>query len=89
MKERSSTSRCRLTTTGKKSHPFFSFLAVFTFFIFDRYMAEYSTGEVRKDAAEHANAAYQEASKVAEKLPSTHPVRLGLALNYSVFNYEM
>jgi len=56
---------------------------------YHRYMAEYSTGEVRKDAAEHANAAYQEASKVAEKLPSTHPVRLGLALNYSVFNYEI
>jgi len=33
---------------------------------------------------------YEEALDVAkENLPSTHPIRLGLALNYSVFYYEI
>merc|ERR1712094_159496 len=40
--------------------------------------------------AESARAAYQEAQNVAEKdLAVTHPIRLGLALNYSVFQYEV
>lgn len=34
--------------------------------------------------------AYQEAFDIAEKeMPPTHPIRLGLALNYSVFFYEI
>lgn len=34
--------------------------------------------------------AYKEANqKSEEKLPPTHPIRLGLALNYSVFYYEI
>ena len=35
--------------------------------------------------------AYEEALKVAqeEKMQPTHPIRLGLALNYSVFHYEI
>merc|ERR1712147_330644 len=41
-------------------------------------------------AAENATTAYGEAQKVAEKdLAVTHPIRLGLALNYSVFQYEV
>merc|ERR1712037_311174 len=41
-------------------------------------------------AAENARLAYDEAQKVAEKdLAVTHPIRLGLALNYSVFQYEV
>merc|ERR1712050_339041 len=41
-------------------------------------------------AAENARLAYDEAQKVAEKdLAVTHPIRLGLAFNFSVFQYEV
>merc|ERR1712241_425668 len=44
----------------------------------------------KKGAANAANEAYAEATTVAEKdLVVTHPIRLGLALNYSVFMYEV
>merc|ERR1712194_362760 len=55
-----------------------------------RYIAEFSEGDKKSSAAESARAAYEEAAKVAEKgLAVTHPIRLGLALNYSVFQYEV
>mmetsp|Transcript_65957 Transcript_65957/g.187357 ORF Transcript_65957/g.187357 Transcript_65957/m.187357 type:complete len:242 (+) Transcript_65957:102-827(+) len=55
-----------------------------------RYIAEFRDGEEKSKAAENARLAYEEASKVAEKdLVVTHPIRLGLALNYSVFLYEV
>merc|ERR1712048_254577 len=55
-----------------------------------RYIAEFSEGEKKSAAAENARQAYDEAQKVAEKdLPVTHPIRLGLALNFSVFQYEV
>ena len=39
---------------------------------------------------EKGAASYEKALEVAkENLPSTHPIRLGLALNYSVFYYEI
>jgi len=55
-----------------------------------RYMAEFSTGDVRKEAANKALAAYKEAISVAsEDMPPTNPIRLGLVLNFSVFYYEI
>merc|ERR1712099_33661 len=55
-----------------------------------RYIAEFSDGDAKSKAAENARLAYEEAQKVAEKdLAVTHPIRLGLALNFSVFQYEV
>merc|ERR1712207_97366 len=55
-----------------------------------RYIAEFSDGNEKSKAAENARLAYADASAVAEKdLVVTHPIRLGLALNYSVFQYEV
>merc|ERR1712066_1083461 len=55
-----------------------------------RYIAEFRTEEKKKAASESARKAYEEAQKVATKdLAVTHPIRLGLALNFSVFMYEV
>ncbi|CAE8595051.1 unnamed protein product [Polarella glacialis] len=55
-----------------------------------RYIAEFTDGEKKAGAAENARKAYADAAAVAEKdLAVTHPIRLGLALNYSVFQYEV
>jgi len=55
-----------------------------------RYIAEFSDGDKKSKAADNARLAYEEAQKVAEKdLAVTHPIRLGLALNFSVFQYEV
>merc|ERR1739845_206393 len=55
-----------------------------------RYIAEFTDGDEKSKAANNAKLAYEEAQKVAEKdLVVTHPIRLGLALNYSVFQYEV
>lgn len=55
-----------------------------------RYLAEFTRDPQRKDAADQSLKAYKEASDIANvDLPSTHPIRLGLALNFSVFYYEI
>jgi len=55
-----------------------------------RYIAEFSDGDKKTKAAESARKAYEDAQSVAEKdLAVTHPIRLGLALNFSVFQYEV
>ncbi|KAF3324193.1 14-3-3-like protein A [Carex littledalei] len=55
-----------------------------------RYLAEFKTSAERKEAAENTMAAYKAAQEIAfSELAPTHPIRLGLALNYSVFYYEI
>merc|ERR1712050_676583 len=55
-----------------------------------RYIAEFTTDDKKTAAAENARLAYEEAQKVATSdLAVTHPIRLGLALNFSVFQYEV
>jgi 14-3-3 protein epsilon len=55
-----------------------------------RYLAEFVVGDSRKDVSEKSLAAYQQATDIAvTELPPTHPIRLGLALNFSVFYYEI
>ncbi|XP_068653858.1 14-3-3-like protein D [Aristolochia californica] len=55
-----------------------------------RYLAEFKIGNERKEVADQSLKAYQIASSTAEAdLSPTHPIRLGLALNYSVFYYEI
>jgi 14-3-3 protein beta/theta/zeta len=55
-----------------------------------RYLAEVAAGDKRNSVVDESQKAYQEALDVAkEKMQPTHPIRLGLALNYSVFFYEI
>jgi hypothetical protein len=61
-----------------------------------RYLAEVASQNAsnkyvdRTKVVEDSMQAYKEALKEAkEKMPPTHPIRLGLALNFSVFYYEI
>ena len=54
-----------------------------------RYMAEVITGNERSSLANRIYDAYNEATEAATDLANTHPIKLGLALNYSVFYYEI
>jgi len=73
------------STTGESKVFYYKMKGDYT-----RYVAEYSTGEPRKDAAESSLLAYKSASDIATvELAPTHPIRLGLALNFSVYYYEI
>nr|GMD93159.1 14-3-3-like protein D isoform X1 [Ipomoea batatas] len=55
-----------------------------------RYLAEFKAADERKEAADQSLKAYQASTTKAEsELSPTHPIRLGLALNFSVFYYEI
>lgn len=55
-----------------------------------RYLAEFKSGDEKKEAGDQSLKAYEAATTIAEaELPPTHPIRLGLALNFSVFYYEI
>lgn len=54
-----------------------------------RYLGEFMQGEDRKAVIDSAQDSYKLAGEAAEHLKTTHPIRLGLALNYSVFYYEI
>lgn len=63
---------------------------------YHRYLAEVATGEKRDAIIKESEESYEEAFKVSCEgennqgaMQPTHPIRLGLALNFSVFFYEI
>ena len=54
-----------------------------------RYIAEYAGEERKNEVVEESFKAYETAYGIAkESLKTINPIRLGLALNFSVFYYE-
>ncbi|XP_047460658.1 14-3-3 protein beta/alpha-like [Mugil cephalus] len=55
-----------------------------------RYLAEVASGEERDTIISSSQEAYQKALDISNvEMKATHPIRLGLALNFSVFYYEI
>ncbi|MCQ2817283.1 MAG: 14-3-3 family protein [archaeon] len=54
-----------------------------------RYLAEFMNDKENNEVATQSMNAYKEANEAAEKLSCTNSTKLGLALNYSVFYYEV
>ena len=52
-----------------------------------RYIAENAKDALLEDVKNKAKAAYEQANAI--DLPACNPIKLGLALNFSVFNYEV
>merc|ERR1712232_365140 len=57
---------------------------------YHRYITEITLGDQSQAAADEAERAYTDAMREAnDHLLTTHPVRLGIALNFSVFQHEV
>lgn len=56
---------------------------------YNRYIAEYAQGDLKQKVGDAARKAYEDATKLVKDLSAIHPIALGLALNYSVFYYEV
>lgn len=56
---------------------------------YNRYISEYATGELKEKSSKDALSAYESASNDAKNLSAINPISLGLALNFSVFYYEV
>lgn len=57
---------------------------------YHRYLTEFQQADARASSADKALQAYQSATTLTNQdMPPTHPIRLGLALNFSVFYYEI
>ncbi|XP_061112449.1 14-3-3 protein beta/alpha-B-like [Conger conger] len=55
-----------------------------------RYLAEVATSEKKDEAMKNSQESYQQAVDISKnEMQPTHPIRLGLALNFSVFYYEI
>ena len=55
-----------------------------------RYVCEFATGDFKEENSRNALQAYNEANEISSaELEATNPTRLGLALNFSVFHYEI
>ena len=55
-----------------------------------RYLAEVAIADAKTAVVEDSQKAYQDAFDISKSaMQPTHPIRLGLALNFSVFYYEI
>ena len=56
---------------------------------YNRYIAEYAENELKKEVTQDALKSYNEATTIAKNLKVLNSTALGLALNFSVFYYEV
>uniref|UniRef100_A0A3Q3X685 14-3-3 domain-containing protein n=1 Tax=Mola mola TaxID=94237 RepID=A0A3Q3X685_MOLML len=57
---------------------------------YHRYLAEVASEKDKKETTKNSEEAYEKASVISKNdMQPTHPIRLGLALNFSVFYYEI
>ena len=56
---------------------------------YNRYIAEYAQGDLKDKVSQAALEAYDAATTDSKQLAPIHPISLGLALNFSVFYYEV
>ena len=73
-----------------KLYVIFFYCSIFRKGDYTRYKAEIVAPEEVDEVAKASLAAYTKALETAtDKLSPTHPTRLGLSLNFSVFHYEI